>query len=133
MRCQKQAQFLSAIFFYFFFITKIWLTFCFFQWSFSWYYKKLNDLKYKPFFGITNYTANVCNYLSNRNSMLVDMFMEDMKKHSNLVHECPFQVSNSIVVCQLNNNQSIERQLINFGDFLFLVFCYKSNERVTVT
>lgn len=73
----------------------------------SWYYRKLNELKYKPFLGLTNYTSNVCNYLTNGNSMVIDMFMEDLKKHSNLVHPCPFQVWFKSIIPHLNSTEQI--------------------------
>lgn len=41
---------------------------------------------------MTNITIDLCHYLLNGNSMLVDFFLDDVKNTSNIVHECPFKV-----------------------------------------
>lgn len=58
----------------------------------SWFYKTFNDAKFKPFLGLSNVTADLCQYLDHGNSMLVDMFIDEIKKTSNLFHSCPFTV-----------------------------------------
>lgn len=55
-------------------------------------YKTASDLNFKPFLGLSNVTIDVCHYLINGNSMMVDLFLDDVKKHSNLIHSCPFKV-----------------------------------------
>lgn len=63
-----------------------------FKATLSWNYKTANDMKFKPFLGIANLSMDLCSYLVNGNSMLVNMFLEDFKRHSNLIHPCPFKV-----------------------------------------
>lgn len=49
-------------------------------------------MKYKPFMGLSNVTTDVCKYLDSGNSMIVEMFVDELKQHSNLIHACPFKV-----------------------------------------
>lgn len=60
-------------------------------------YRKTSALIYKPFM-VVNVTVDICKF----NKGLVrhpwfDLFLEDLKKYSNLLHPCPFKVSFFII------------------------------------
>lgn len=47
---------------------------------------------------MSNITIDLCHYMLNGNSMFLDLFLDDVKKSSNIVHKCPFKVSQLLVI-----------------------------------
>lgn len=50
-------------------------------------------MKYETVMGMRNITFNMCNLLGEKKeSFLIGVFAKDIKKHTNLIHPCPFSV-----------------------------------------
>lgn len=49
--------------------------------------------------GIRNVTVNICNYMNgSMQSLILDVFLDDVKKYGNVVHRCPYTVRMSDTV-----------------------------------
>lgn len=77
------------------FVSRFFSFFCisFVQVKMSWFYRISNDIPFKSFLGLSNVTVDLCQYLEHGSGiMMVDMFVDEFKKSSNLFHPCPFKV-----------------------------------------
>lgn len=55
-------------------------------------YRKVN-MAYVPFRGLKNINLDLCAYLGGAlESLIIDLFIGDIKKFSNMYHSCPFSV-----------------------------------------
>lgn len=91
----------------------------------SWFYKTFNDLKFKPFLGLSNVTVDLCQYLDHGNSMLVDMFIDQIKKTSNLFHSCPFKVCFIVIgTCHVASACAREMNVLLVNENHFQGHCY---------
>lgn len=60
----------------------------YFQVTFSVYHKERN--RFKTIMGLRNVTVDLCRLLEGKvNSVFVNMFIHDIKKHSNAFRPCP--------------------------------------------
>lgn len=50
--------------------------------------------RYQTYFGIRNILIDICRFFKGGlTSKLMDIFADDLKKHSNVFHPCPFSVN----------------------------------------
>lgn len=51
------------------------------------------DTEYHIYMGLNNVTIDICNYMNgNLQSLLMDMFLNDVKQYGNVIHRCPYAV-----------------------------------------
>lgn len=56
--------------------------------------KRKEDTKYHTFMGINRVKIDICKYTKGEmQSLILDIFLKDVKKYGNFAHPCPFVVS----------------------------------------
>lgn len=65
----------------------------YFQIKFTLLHKGAHENVYKPLLGLNNFSVDACSYLGGSTaSILLDMFVKDIKRFGNFYHPCPFSV-----------------------------------------